>query len=111
MFEHPAASILFFVRHLLALAGLTATAWVLGRLLTRRVSFDHAAEAIAVSTSLGLGTFSWLLFMLGLAGWLYPASVLGLALAIHLLGYKVWRGAVRSLRRGCPRAPGPPGGG
>ncbi|MEE8526876.1 MAG: hypothetical protein V3T72_23325, partial [Thermoanaerobaculia bacterium] len=82
------ASSLFFGGHLLFMAALAATAWVLGRRLTRRLSLADGIESFAVSTSLGLGFLSWLLFVLGLAGGFYRATVLLLAVAIHLWGIR-----------------------
>ncbi len=111
MAELITRSILLAAGHLLLLALLAATAFVLGRELTRRLPYRDAGEAAAFSTALGLGALGWLLFLLALAGWLTREAILGLGVAVHLGGFRVWRRAGSRARRliggwrGRPRHP------
>jgi hypothetical protein len=82
----------------LPLLGLVLTAYVLGRTLTRRVSFTGRLERGAVATTLGLALAAHLLLLLGLAGQLKPLPVLLLAAAVHLVGIPAWRELLADLR-------------
>jgi hypothetical protein len=86
----------FFASHLLFLAALTATAWALGRTVTRRTSFADPVESFAVSASLGLGLLSWLFFVLGLIGGFHRVTVMAMGMAVWVL-WLSW-----GLRRGAP---------
>jgi hypothetical protein len=83
---------------LLPLLGLAATAYVLGRLATRRLVFAGRLERGAVSLTLGLAIASHLLLLLGFGGLLRPLPVLLLAAGIHAAGISVWRELRRDLR-------------
>jgi 4-amino-4-deoxy-L-arabinose transferase-like glycosyltransferase len=83
---------------LLPLLALAATAWVLGRLLTRRLTFSGRLERWAVSLTLGLALAAHLLLLLGFVGLLRPLPVLLLAAGIHAAGFRVWRELWADLR-------------
>jgi hypothetical protein len=89
----------------LPLAGLAATAWVLGRGATRALGlgFSGRLEKGAVSTVLGLALTVYVLFLLGLAGRLQPVPVLLAAALVHVFGTPVWRETWDDLRAGVPR--------
>ncbi|HEV3074378.1 MAG TPA: hypothetical protein VHB47_08180 [Thermoanaerobaculia bacterium] len=100
-----AASLL--LRQLLAVLGLTVTAYVAGRTLLGwlgvveaeagdRRSRAAAVETGGVATSLGLVVVAQAGLLLGLAGLLKPGPILLALLAIHLASLPGWR----SLRRG-----------
>jgi hypothetical protein len=74
----------------LAVLALAATAFVLGRLLISEL--DRPVERWAVPTACGLAALSHLGLLLGFAGLLRPAPVLLIFAAVHLLGFRVWRG-------------------
>jgi 4-amino-4-deoxy-L-arabinose transferase-like glycosyltransferase len=76
---------------LLPLLGLAATAYVLGRTVTRRLLFAGRLERVAVSTALGLALAAHLLLLLGLLGLLKPLPVLLLAVVVHATGIPAWR--------------------
>lgn len=77
---------------------LAATAYVLGRRIAGRLSFQDRLERDVVATALGLGLIPHLLLFLGLAGLLRPWPVLLLAAAIHAFGIPVWRELVSGIR-------------
>src|SRR5687768_15373927 len=81
----------FVGTHLLALALLAATAWVAGRLATRRWIAMEGLERLAVSTALGLSLLAHAAFALGALGLLTWSALIVLVAAIHLLGIPVWR--------------------
>lgn len=75
----------------LPLLALAATAYVLGRLATRRLGFSGRLERGTVSLTLGLALAAHLLLLLGFGGLLRPVPVLLLAAVIHAAGWRVWR--------------------
>jgi 4-amino-4-deoxy-L-arabinose transferase-like glycosyltransferase len=99
-----AASLL--LRQLLAVLGLTVTAYVAGRTLLGWLGIVEAGagdrraraavETVAVATSLGLVVVAQAGLLLGLAGLLKPGPILLALLGIHLASVAGWR----SLRRG-----------
>jgi 4-amino-4-deoxy-L-arabinose transferase-like glycosyltransferase len=97
-----AASLL--LRQLLAVLGLTVTAYVAGRTLLGWLGVVEAGdrrtrvalETAAVATSLGLVVVAQAGLLLGLAGLLKPGPILLALLGIHLASLPGWR----SLRRG-----------
>jgi 4-amino-4-deoxy-L-arabinose transferase-like glycosyltransferase len=99
-----AASLL--LRQLLAVLGLTATAYVAGRTLLGWLGVVEAEagdrraratmETAAVATALGLVVVAQAGLLLGLAGLLKPGPILLALLGIHLASLAGWR----SLRRG-----------
>src|SRR6185295_598011 len=82
----------------LPLLALAATAYVLGRLATRRLGFSGRLEQGAVSVILGLALAAHLLLLLGFVGLLRPLPVLLLTAAIHAAGWRVWREVWGELR-------------
>ena len=87
---------------ILPVAGLGATAYVLGRRVLR-IEFAGRGERWAVCTALGLGLIAHLLLLLGLAHLLRPIPVLLLAAGIHAIGIPAWRelaGDLREIRPG-----------
>ena len=88
----------FAAQHLLVLLVLTATAWVAGRLVLRRLEMGSLWERFAVSGALGLTLLGHAFFALGLCGWLTRGAVAAVVVGVHLLGSGVWREALRGLR-------------
>lgn len=81
------------------LALLAVTAWVAGRLATRRwIEMEDGLERFAVSTALGLTLLAHAAFALAAAGLLTRSMLIALAAAIHLLGIPVWREALGAWR-------------
>jgi 4-amino-4-deoxy-L-arabinose transferase-like glycosyltransferase len=78
----------------LAVLVLAVTAFVLGRLLAG--GLDRPVERWAIPMACGLAVLAHLGVLLGLAGLLRPAPVLAVLVAIHLLGFRVWRGLRRT---------------
>lgn len=71
--------------------------FLVGRQVTRSFSYQSRCEAISCSTALGFGVQAYLVFGLGLCGWLYP-SVVWAVLIAELIGcLLVW--AVLPIRR------------
>ncbi|HEY7213337.1 MAG TPA: phospholipid carrier-dependent glycosyltransferase, partial [Thermoanaerobaculia bacterium] len=68
------------------------------RTVTLRLDFAGRLERGAVSTILGLALAAHLLLLLGFAGLLRPLPVLLLAAAIHVAGWTVWREVLTELR-------------
>jgi 4-amino-4-deoxy-L-arabinose transferase-like glycosyltransferase len=83
--------ITFLALHLLVLALLAVTAWVAGRLATRRWIVMEGLERLAVPTALGLSLLAHAAFALAALGLLTRSSLIVLIAAIHLLGIPVWR--------------------
>ena len=81
----------FLGLHLLALALLAATAYVTGRLATRRWLETAGLERLAVCTALGLTILAHLAFVLGSLRLLARGPLIAVVVAIHLLGLPVWR--------------------
>ncbi|HZF10293.1 MAG TPA: phospholipid carrier-dependent glycosyltransferase [Thermoanaerobaculia bacterium] len=87
----PLSAILaFYGGHLLALALLALTAWVLGRLLVGSLLLV-GAERVVLPATLGLAGLAHLAFLLGLAHALTRPALLLVLVAIHLLGWRAWR--------------------
>lgn len=84
---------------------LGATAYVLGRLLLRRLAFAGLLEEIAVCAALGLVGLAQAGWVLGMLGGLSAGPVLGLAIAVHGLGVPVWRESLRRVRGARPDPP------
>jgi hypothetical protein len=91
----PASTASFFSLHLLALLSLTATVYVTGRLITRRLPGDEADddgwERFAVAATLGLALWGSLGLLLGFAGLLARGPLLIALTGVHLGGLGVWR--------------------
>src|SRR5262245_14204185 len=84
---------------------LAASAYVAGRLLTRRLPLAPGIERAAVAATVGLAALAHLALALGLAGRLTrPYSIAALA-AVHLLAWRSWRDLAADLRA---MASGPP---
>jgi 4-amino-4-deoxy-L-arabinose transferase-like glycosyltransferase len=71
-----------FVPDLLTVTALTVLAYAVGRRLAARLPFGSAAESIALSITLGLGTLATLTFALGLLGLLQRWLIAGVLLAV-----------------------------
>src|SRR6476659_5251800 len=93
-----AAAAVLFGSQLAALAALAATAYVLGRLLTRRLMLAPGIERAAVSATVGLAALGHLGLFLGLAGRLTRPALLAALAAVHLLGVISWRDLAADLR-------------
>lgn len=102
----PVAAAVFFGSQIAVVAALAATAYILGRLLTRRLSMALGIERAAVAVTVGLAALAHLALFLGLAGRL-TRPALGAALAaVHLLGIPGWRDLAADLRAAVPRSLG-----
>ena len=77
---------LFVLTHYLALLGLGAVSYTIGRKLTAGCAFRSIGERVAVCTTLGLGAIAYLVFALCLGHWLYPTVMAGLLAASLLWG-------------------------
>jgi hypothetical protein len=91
---------------LLPLAGLAATACILGRMAARwplRLAFAGRLERWVVSAALGLALIAHLLLLLGFIGLLRPLPILLLAAGIHATGALAWRELAGDVRMGLPR--------
>lgn len=87
-----ASAAAFFAFHLLVLLALTATVYVTGRLVTRRLSEGGDAwERFGIAVALGLALFGQLGLCLGLLGMLTRGPLLAGIAAVHLAGLSVWR--------------------
>lgn len=88
---------------LLAAAVLTASAWVAGRLVTRRLIPEVAPERVPLSLALGFAVLAQVALLLGLVGALRPGAWIATLVAVHILGIGGWRelgsGASRPVRR------------
>lgn len=76
---------------LLAAGVLTASAWVAGRLVTRRLIPERAPERIPLSLALGFAVLAQGALLLGLLGALRPGPWIAVLGAVLLLGWGCWR--------------------
>jgi hypothetical protein len=88
----------FLAAHLLALLGLTATAWVAGRAATRRLALEDAWARSGIAVALGLSILAHAGLLLGSLHLLTPGALFAVAVLVHLLGIGVWRDLARALR-------------
>lgn len=98
--------LIFALSHYLFIIVLALIAYLVGRRLTGRVAYQSTTEELVVCVSLGLGVIGYLMFGLGLVGWIRPApTLIGLA-ALLALTYPVWPRLARAWRwlRGRQRA-------
>ncbi|HMH50838.1 MAG TPA: phospholipid carrier-dependent glycosyltransferase [Candidatus Acidoferrum sp.] len=86
-----------FVPDVLTVTALTVLAYAVGRRLTARLPFGSAAESIALSITLGLGTLAMLTFALGLLGLLQRWAVGGVLLAALAVGWPALPGRLSVL--------------
>lgn len=82
----PSGPFVFWGSQLLALLLLAATAWVAGRIATRRLDLGTGWEGFAIPVALGMVVLAQVLLLLGFVGLLSRGSVLGVVVAVHLLG-------------------------
>jgi hypothetical protein len=94
-----AETALFLLRHLLVLAGLTVTSYILGRALAGRLPFESPGERAAVSAALGLAVLGQVLFLLGLAGLLSRPYIWLTVAAVHAAGWRAWVELAAALKR------------
>src|SRR3990170_6524449 len=80
----------FALSHYLALGLFTLTSYIFGRRLLLKLKFDSIWEQIAFSIGLGMGIVAYLVFFLGILGFLYPSILLLVILACLLGCYPVW---------------------
>jgi 4-amino-4-deoxy-L-arabinose transferase-like glycosyltransferase len=85
----------FALAHFGMLLLLALSSYVLGRRLTRALPYASAMEAIVFSTGLGLGSIAYLVFLLGVLGWLYTPILVAALILLQLLCYPVWRDLLR----------------
>ena len=88
----------FLAAHLLALFGLTATAWVAGRAATRRPALEDAWARFGIAAALGLSILAHAGLLLGSLHLLTPGALIAVAVLIHLLGIGVWGDLARVVR-------------
>jgi hypothetical protein len=101
------AAATLLLRQLLAVLGLTVTAYVAGRTLLGWLGVVEAeagdrrpraaVETAAVATSLGLVVVAQAGLLLGLAGLLKPGPILLALLGVHLASLPGWRSLLRGL--------------
>ncbi|MGE0128521.1 MAG: phospholipid carrier-dependent glycosyltransferase [Blastocatellales bacterium] len=75
---------LFVLAHYSAIGALGLLSYLIGQRLTRRFTYHSWLEQVSFSVSLGLGVIAYLVFFLGLLGWLY-SWVLLIALGVCAL--------------------------
>ncbi len=97
------ASLSFFLPDLVVTVLLALAAFVVGRRLCRRVSFDSTLECAGISTTLGLGTIALSVFLLGLMGMLTRSAVVLGLLGALLACHPVWAAWPRNIREGLRR--------
>ena len=100
----PAVPLGFLLPHYLFIVALASAAYLVGRAVMPAIVYQGLAEEFSVSVGLGLGVVAFLVFLLGLAGLLYPTPMLlGLAILVAAT-YRVWprfiRGVAASVSRG-----------
>jgi len=83
-------AILFFVGHYAFLVGIGILSYGVGRRLTQRVRFDSTAEQISFCTTLGLGSLSYLILLIGTIGLLYESFVIAVLGVVFLLCFSAW---------------------
>lgn len=93
----------FFLAHLVVLISLAATAYALGRLLSRRLAYPSVAAELGLATALGLGGLGLLGLGLGLVGLLNSTVLISLIVGIHLAALPMWRGWWLAWRRATAR--------
>ncbi len=87
----------FALSHYLALGLFTLTSYIFGRRLLLKLKFDSIWEQIAFSIGLGMGIVAYLVFFLGMLGFLYPSTLLLVILACLLGCYPVWTAWFRTI--------------
>ncbi|MCZ6728017.1 MAG: glycosyltransferase family 39 protein [Acidobacteria bacterium] len=87
-----------------AFFSLALTSYIIGRRLTRQVSYGSFAAELAVSTSVGLGVLASLVLGLGLVDLLYRWTVLALVAIVFLVCHRTWRDSIERCRRADWRA-------
>jgi len=87
----PAATAVFVGSQAAAFAGLAATAYLLGRLLTKRLPLAPGLERAAVAVAAGLAGLAHVGILLGLIGWLTRPAVVAVLAAVLLAGWQGWR--------------------
>jgi len=83
----------FVLSHWLAMVLLAAIAYILGRRILLKYSFDSRIEELAFSTGLGLGVLVWIVMLLGflhLLHWWIAVPVLIACLLACLPVYRSW---------------------
>ena len=81
----PSGPLVFWGSQLLALLVLAATAWVAGRIVTRRLDLGTGWEGFAIPVALGMVVLAHVLLLLGSLGLLSRGAVVGVIVAVHLL--------------------------
>lgn len=92
-----ARAAVFLVTHLLILLALAATAWVAGRVASRRMPLARG-ERLALPMVTGLAVLGFLGLLLGFLGLLSRGPLLLLLAAVHLAGLGAWKEAVGEAR-------------
>ncbi len=92
------ATALFVASQALALALLAAGAYVLGRLLTRRLPLAPGIERAAVAATVGLAALAHVALFLGLVGWLTRSALVAALAAVFVLTLRSWRDLGEDLR-------------
>ena len=77
---------------------LALVSYVIGRRLTLRLSYHSAWEQLACCTTVGLGVLAYLVFGLGLLGWLYRGVVLLVLAVLQVPCLSVWRALIDQAR-------------
>lgn len=77
---------------------LSLLSYVIGRRLTKGFRYNSVWEEISISTSLGLGVIAYLIFFLGISGFLYPYVVLIAIVILQLACYPIWLELFRRIK-------------
>jgi hypothetical protein len=83
-------AVLFYISHYSFLIGVGILCYGMGRRLTQRVQFDSAGEQIAFCTTLGLGSLSYLVLLIGTLGLLHRWLILSMVGVIFLACSSAW---------------------
>src|SRR3989442_11572518 len=82
--------------------------YILGRGLTKRVSYSSLLEQVSICASLGLGAIAYLVFLLGILGLLYKwfviVALIACVAATYPVPLRVAQGMLYALRRATLRA-------
>ncbi len=90
--------LVFTLEHYLVVGIIGLVAWLMGRSLTQRLTFDSSLEGFSFSLSLGFGCLAYIILLLGLLKILYlPVVVISILIALVIL-YVAGSGGLRAAR-------------
>ena len=96
--EYLLNPLIFVSSHLLSLALIMATFYVVGRRLTVTFEYPDVWQEFAFSATLGFGVTASFVFLLGLINQLTRPAVLLMLAVLHLISHRVWRDTIHRVR-------------